>query len=69
MTLNNHPHRMQLKISGYKERQEGDNELHKNTFSSTGWDLQYPVPVVELPDGTLIMMNAHHRVAAMEKLS
>ena len=48
--------------------QEGDILLHQNTFSTTGYDLSQPIPVVELPDGTALMIDGHHRLKALENL-
>ena len=48
--------------------QEADILKHKTTFSTTGYDLSKPIPVIELPDGTLLLADGHHRLKAMENL-
>lgn len=48
--------------------QEADILKHETTFSTIGYDLSKPIPVIELPDGTLLLADGHHRLKAMENL-
>ncbi|GAB5555648.1 MAG: hypothetical protein Sapg2KO_52390 [Saprospiraceae bacterium] len=48
--------------------QQSNIDNLQNTFSTTGYDISQPIPVVQLPDGTKLMIDGHHRLKAMENL-
>jgi hypothetical protein len=52
-----------------KRGQESDIVKHETIFTSQGYDLSQAIPVVELPDGTLLMADGHHRLKALENLN
>ncbi len=38
----------------------------ENKLKQDGWDLDHPIPIVELPDGALMVVDGHHRILIME---
>jgi LysM repeat protein/ParB-like chromosome segregation protein Spo0J len=47
-----------------------EDELVKieEILKKDGWNMGSPIPVIELPDGTLLVVDGHHRIFVMEKL-
>lgn len=38
-------------------------------IKANGYDLSQAIPVARMPDGRLVQLGGHHRVAAMKQLS